>query len=117
MRDGSLLIAMGLVGLAASAYLPAMPLISAMALVAWGATAALGSRMANSPFVGTAMVVHLFVYLSLYLVFVGAVIHAAISGPQSGIGAPLILDCGTSAVLMTMVIRKAVARTLDSFSP
>jgi hypothetical protein len=107
--DGTAPIAIGLVVLIAAAYMPTLPVTSAMALVAVGATGALCSQFAKSQLASAAVVIHVFVYVSLYLVFVGAVIHSAMSAPSSDIHFFLmILDLGASALLMAITVGKAV---------
>ncbi len=114
VRDGTLQIAVGLVALTASAYVPALPVLSAMALVAAGATAALCTRLAYSQHAALAIAAHLCVYVSLYSIFVGAVIHEALSGAQKGIAGLWMIDFGASVVLIAMALRKAVGTILGS---
>jgi hypothetical protein len=53
--------------------------------------------------------VHLFVYLSLYFLFVGAVCHAAIQAPRDGVTFLQALDFGVSVVPMASVVRRSLA--------
>ena len=108
LRHGSTPIAIGVFLLLASNYWPALPIVTAMALVAAGATGETCARLAGSPLLPIAVAGHLFVYSSLYFIFVGAVCHAALAKPHGGIGALLILDVAASAFLMAFAVRMAV---------
>jgi hypothetical protein len=75
-----------------------------MALVALGATAATTRRLRSYP---TLITIHLFVYFSLYILFVGAICHAA--GDARGLKFSSALDCGISVVPMALVVRRTFA--------
>jgi hypothetical protein len=107
---GPTLIAAGLGVLMAAAWLPAMPVTTGAALVALGATGAVVRQFRTSAHLRIALAAHLFVYVSLYLIFVGAVTHAALAGPRNGLSFLKGLDFGMSAGLMLLVVKLSLAR-------
>jgi hypothetical protein len=82
---------------------PAAPAVTAFALVAMGATRATVERFRGSPALVPTMVVHLAVYGSLYAIFVGATIHAAMR-TDAGIGFPAAIDLAGSVGLVAGVL-------------
>lgn len=76
-RWGPALIAVGLAVLLSATWWPAAPVVSAMALLALGATGATLARFGGSPSFPTILAVHVVVYAGLYVLFVGATLHAA----------------------------------------
>jgi hypothetical protein len=94
--------------LAAGAYLSTVPVVTAMAIVALGATGATVGRSRTSSAAITVIAGHLFVYVNLYLLFVGAVCHAAVQGPETGVSFLQALDMGVSVVPMALVVRKSL---------
>jgi hypothetical protein len=74
---GPALIAAGLGVLLSAAWWPTAPLVSAMALLALGATGATLARFGTSPGFPTILAVHVVVYAGLYVLFVGATLHTA----------------------------------------
>ena len=102
-------IAIGLAILIAAAWGPAMPVTTGMALVALGATGSLVSQLQGSPRLRFAVAVHVGIYAGLYLLFVGAVAHSAMTGPQNGLSFLQGLDFGLSAGLMTLAARMSIA--------
>jgi hypothetical protein len=98
--------------------MPGLPVVSAMAMVALGATMATIDRFRGTAALRAGVSAHLFAYASLYFLFVGAVCHAAMAGPQNGLTFLQGLDFGASAVLMTLVVRRGVATLAqDNVSP
>jgi hypothetical protein len=113
-----LFLATGLAMLLVAALMPGMPTVSAMALVALGATMATIDRFRGTAALRASVAAHLFVYASLYFLFVGAVCHAAMAGPQNGLTFLQGLDFGISAMLMTLAVRMGVVTlALDDDSP
>lgn len=106
---GPNLIAIGLAILIAAACWHAIPATTGFTLVALGATGALINQLRVSARLPIAISAHLFVYVSLYLLFVGAVAHSAMTGPQDGLSFLQGLDFGISAGLMTLAVRMALA--------
>jgi hypothetical protein len=111
---GPTLIAIGLALLIAAAMWPVAPATTGFSLVTLGATGALINRLRASRVLPTAMAAHLLVYVSLYLLFVGAVTHAAMNGPRDGLSFLQGLDFGVSAGLMAMAARVGLATLVRS---
>jgi hypothetical protein len=107
-ESGPVLIAVGLGLLIADGYCRAMPVISAVAIIALGATRVVGLRFGNSPARQALVAAHLVVYSSLYLLFVGAVIHAAFVKPAAGLSILQAMDLTTSALPIIASIRIAL---------
>jgi hypothetical protein len=93
--------------LLAGAWWPDAPVASAMALIALGATGATIERVRSMSASHYITVVHLFVYLNLYLLFVGAVCHASVDG--GGIRLASGLDLAISVIPMALVVRRSLA--------
>jgi hypothetical protein len=108
-RHGPALIAVGLICLVANTYASAVPVISGMALITLGATLAVASRFRRSPAFAWLIVAHLLVYSSLYLLFVGAVLHASFMQSSSGLSLLQSLDFALSMAPMVAAIRIALA--------
>jgi hypothetical protein len=103
------LIAIGLGVLLIAVYWPATPVVSAMALIALGATGATVPRMLGLSTAMLLLIVHLFVYSSLYLLMFGSVCHSARSGmPQAGLSLTLI-DVALSLWPMSLAVRRVLA--------
>ena len=107
-QTGTALLAAGLAMLLVAASMPGMPAVSAMAMVALGATMVTIDRFRGTAALRASLAAHLVVYSSLYFLFVGAVCHAAMAGPQDGLTFLQGLDFGISATLMTFVVRMGV---------
>jgi hypothetical protein len=103
------LIAIGFVVLLAGAWWSVVPVVTAMAVIALGATGVTANRRHTSPAFCVVIAVHLFVYLSLYFLFVGAVCHAAIQAPPGGLTFLQGLDLAVSVVPMALVVRRSLA--------
>jgi hypothetical protein len=70
-------ISIGLAILLAAAWWPAIPEVTAMAIVTLGATGVTLARFRSTSALWPALVVHVTVYGTLYALFVGATLHAA----------------------------------------
>jgi hypothetical protein len=103
------LIAAGLMVLLAQLYWPVLPVASAVSLIALGATIATIARLHRTASLRSGIAIHLFIYASLYLVFIGAICDAAIRGPDGGLTLVQTIDLGMSAGLMAWVVRACVA--------
>ncbi len=92
---GPALIAAGLLVLLAAVWWPAVPTLTAMTLVALGATGATIERFRGSLALAPVLIAHLAIYCGLYALFVGASLHAA---TQSGAGfeLPAAIDLAAS---------------------
>jgi hypothetical protein len=109
-RPDVALIALGLALLAANIYWSAPPaVVSAVAIIALGATYATTRRLAGATNRCWIITIHLFVYFALYLLFVGALWHAALQSPRGSIGLLESLDIAASLVPMGLVVRRSLA--------
>ena len=77
-------IGLGLALQIAATWWPIAPVVTALALVALGATSATVSRLANNRAAAPLLLAHLAIYSLLYVVYVGAVWHGAHSGARQG---------------------------------
>jgi apolipoprotein N-acyltransferase len=69
-----------------------VPTVTAMTLVAYGATSATMARFRNSPEIMPIVLVHLAIYGGLYALFVGATLHAAFTGSGIGLSGVSVAD-------------------------
>ncbi|MCC7475787.1 MAG: hypothetical protein IT425_10345 [Pirellulales bacterium] len=81
---GPLTIAAGLIPMILSPWLTAMPLVTAMALVALGATEATITRFRSSPNRGWVLAIHATCYAGLYALFVAATLDQIARGFLGG---------------------------------
>jgi hypothetical protein len=102
------LIAVGLKVLLVAIVWPSFPAVTAVALIAMGATSALIARFRCSPSLPVIAGAHLFVYSSLYLLFVGAVFHSAVAKPGGGMSFLLCVDVALSILPMSAAVRIAL---------
>lgn len=102
---GPRLIAIGVAILITGILWSGAAATSGAALVALGATGAVMQRYCRSPILTPVLIGHLFVYVSLYLLFVGAVAHRAMAGPHDGLSLWQGIDLGVSAGVMTQAVR------------
>jgi hypothetical protein len=107
-ESGPIVIAGGLGLLIVYFYCGAMPIITAVALIAFGATLGIASRFRSSLALPALIAAHLVVYVSLYLLFVGAVLHAAFAKSTGGLGLVQVLDLALSIGLMVAAVRVAI---------
>lgn len=105
---GPLGVGAGLAILAATLCFPAVPAVTAMALVAWGATTLTVARFRVTPAWPLVCASHLAIYGMLYSMFVGASLHAA-AGALGSTGLVTTLDVAVSVVPMLAAGRVAVA--------
>ncbi len=102
---GPTAIAAGLAILMAAILWPGMPVVTAMALVALGATCATLARLRSAAAFLPMMLVHLAIYGSLYVIFVGATLDAATrSGP--GLSILTIADLALSVCPLAIALER-----------
>jgi hypothetical protein len=89
-------ICIGLAMLLAAPRWPALPEVTAMGLVALGATGVTLARFRGTPALLPVLAMHATVYGTLYVLFVGAAIHAATRG-DAGPSLPAAVDLVASA--------------------
>jgi hypothetical protein len=110
-----LLIAAGLTGLLASILFPAVPVVTAMAVLTLGATNSTLARFRGSSALPTLMLAHAAVYLSLYVLLIGATLHAALPTLRLSVGTAL--DLVASILPMALAIRSVVGSLPPQFGP
>jgi hypothetical protein len=105
----------GLMLLAVAFTSPGLPACTGMALVALGATAATVERLQSSPARGPLLYAHLLIYTSIYLLFVGAALDAAVRTgvPLSGLAT---LDVAASLAIVVIAGRDAIRAILAPLS-
>ena len=88
---------------------PAVPVVTAMALVALGATAVTLKGFGDAP-QGTLIVAfNLLVYCGLYAIFVGASLHQFSLRPDHRPGVLTLFDLATSVWPMAIVIQRSLS--------
>jgi hypothetical protein len=97
-------IAVGLAVLIANALFPVVPVVTAMALVAFGATAATVERFRRTPVASIVVPLNLVVYFSLYALFFGATWHEAAIGPQRHLSAIQAADLAVSMTVLAALL-------------
>jgi hypothetical protein len=106
-KHGPAMIAVGLIVIVANAYYPPVPVLTGMALIALGATLVVVSRFRRSPALPAVIVTHLLVYFSLYLLLVGAILHAAFAKSATGLSFLQSLDLAMSVGPIVGAVRIA----------
>ncbi len=106
---GPIWIGAGLCLLVANAIVPAVPVVTAMALAAAGATSETVRRF-RGPGGSVVVALNLLVYAGLYALFVGAALHRGSMGADHRLGWLVILD----AALSVLPISVAVGQTWKS---
>jgi hypothetical protein len=94
-------IALGLTILIAHVVFPLLPIATAFAIVALGASLAIVSRSARR----TVIASNLLVYAFLYLLFVGAICDGAIRTSARSLSILQTIDLGLSAGIMAFISR------------
>lgn len=102
---GPLLIAIGLALLLASAWLPALPLITAMAILTLGATLATIDRFAGSRAFAAILLLHGATYALLYGLFIAATLHASFDGTHTPTGTATRIDLALSTLPILIAVR------------
>ena len=97
-------IIVGLAVLIANALFPVVPAVTAMALVAFGATAATVERFRRTSAASIVVPLNLVVYCSLYALFFGATWHKAAIGPQQHLSAIQVADLAVSMTVLTALL-------------
>jgi hypothetical protein len=93
--SAQVLIFCGLLILMVDMWWPAAPAVTAFAFVAWGATRATAERFRSSPALVPVLCMHLAIYGGLYVLFLGATLHAA-ARDGCGLGIPAAIDLAAS---------------------
>lgn len=114
---GPLLIAVGLAGLLVSAFIPAVPVVTAMAILTLGATDVTLARFGGSPAFCPIIILHAATYAGLYGLFIGATLHAAAPTSLSALRAWTMLDIAASTVPMAMALQHVLIGLRQQFAP
>jgi hypothetical protein len=99
-------IGVGLVIFIAAGWVPAMPVVTAMAILALGATNATIARFARSPALIPVVLLHAATYATLYALFIGATLHAATGSTTGRLSAWSALDLVASTLPMAVALKR-----------
>ena len=103
---GEIYIGLGLVIMIAAAWWPGAPLVTAIAIIAMGATDAMASRFRTSSTAVPVMVLHGMTYALLYALFVGARLHTHAAAPSAGLDGFVMFDLIASAFPMAIALKR-----------
>lgn len=109
VNTGPLLIAVGLIILLAATWLPALPLVTAMALITLGATLVTIARFVGSIAFATVLLLHAATYAMLYGLFVAAALHTSFDGAQVQCNTSAIFDLALSTLPICIALRHFAA--------
>jgi hypothetical protein len=101
-------IALGLTALLAAVLVPAMPAVTAMAIVTVGATQATIGRFRQSSARPTIMLLHAAVYFSLYAAFVCAVLYTPAATSVHALSLRTVFDLAGSVLPMAIALQAVV---------
>ncbi len=107
------LIGIGLSVFVLSVWWPVVPVITAFALVALGATGSTLTRFRGRASGAPVLMLHLAIYGSLYALFIGATLHAH-ARDDAGSGHLAAVDLVASIWPVAIATRLVVGRLLDS---
>jgi hypothetical protein len=82
-----------------------LPVLSGMSLIALGAMIEANARFGHISRLRPLVAIHAAVYANLYLIFVGAVCHAALAGPNRGLSLLQSIDLVASVAPMAVAAR------------
>jgi hypothetical protein len=100
------LIGVGLGLLIVAAWWPIAPIVTAMAIIAFGATDAMVSRFGGSTSAWPLMALHGTMYVTLYALFVGARLHVSATALTPGVGGLTMIDLVVSAFPMSIALKR-----------
>jgi hypothetical protein len=103
---GPTAIATGLAILTAAILWPGVPVVTAMALAALGATSATLARFRGTAAILPIMLAHFAIYGSLYALFVGATLHAAASRSGPSLNVFTIVDLALSVFPLAIALER-----------
>jgi hypothetical protein len=103
---GETYIGLGLVILIAFAWWPGAPLVTAIAIIAMGATDTMASRFRASTAAVPIMVLHGTTYALLYALFVGARLHTHAAAPSTTVSGFVVFDLIASAFPMAIALKR-----------
>jgi hypothetical protein len=105
---GPRLIAIGLAILIAATWIPSLPVLTAMAVLALGATYATLVRFRRSPLLLSVLLIHAATYATLYLLFVGATLPLGVTATSRQLGLVNVLDLSVSWVFLGLAVSHIV---------
>jgi hypothetical protein len=109
------LIGGGLAQMILAAWLPIVPVVTGIAMIALGSTELTLARFRDATVFVPALVLHATTYALLYALFVGAQIHTSQTAPLPRISDLATLDLVISIVPMAIAIRRISAALQQSF--
>jgi hypothetical protein len=104
--SGAPLIALGLAVLLASTWIPIAPVLTAMAILALGATNITLARFHGSPALYPVLLLHAGTYLTLYALFLGASLHATAAASTAGPDLWQVFDLAVSIIPMAAAAQR-----------
>jgi hypothetical protein len=104
--SGTTLIAAGMTLLGLAMCWPNLPVITAMALVALGATEVTLARYSGTRMAAAVLLLHAATYGGLYALFIGATLAAAATSPAGGISISTVLDLSISTIPAAAALRR-----------
>jgi hypothetical protein len=105
--QGAAAIAGGLAILTAAMLWPGVPVVTAVALVALGATSVTLGRFRRTAGIVPATFVHLAIYGGLYAIFLGASLDLAATRPTTTLEVALFVDIVISIVPLGLAVQRA----------
>ena len=111
------LIAVGLMMLFAAPWISAMPVVTAMAILALGATDATLARFRGAPAIVPVLLMHAATYIGLYSLFIGATLHAAAAASPAGLGLWAALDLAASSLPMAITLQHILSGLRQHLEP
>jgi hypothetical protein len=103
---GETCIGLGLVILIAAAWWPDAPLVTAIAIIALGATHAMACRFRSSTAAVPVIILHGMTYALLYALFVGARLHTPTAAPSASVSGLVMVDLIASAFPMAFALKR-----------
>jgi hypothetical protein len=101
------LVGTGIATLFAAAWWPAAPVVTAMAVIALGATEITLSRYRGTTALLPVVILHGATYAALYGLFVGARLHAAGNSAMAGLNGFEAFDLALSLIPMAIAAQRA----------
>jgi hypothetical protein len=108
-HSGAPLIVAGITALMTVAAFPTAPAVTALSIVMLGATNTTLDRYRHSQALTAALLLHTGAYASLYVLFVGATLHAAAATPSGALSTLPAVDLVTSAIPLAISVHRIVA--------
>lgn len=103
---GEISVGLGIVILITAAWWPVAPLVTAIAIIALGATDAVVCRLRSSTAAVPIIVLHGITYTLLYALFVGARLHTPAAAPSASVAGFVMLDLIASTFPMALALKR-----------